>query len=54
MATIPLGNFGQTVVQPGRGQRVFSESAGEITGRATAELGQTMQQIGLQEMQQQM
>lgn len=53
MATIPLGNFGQTVVQPGRGQRVFSESAGEITGRATAELGQTMQQIGLQEMQQQ-
>ena len=53
MATIPLGNFGQTVVQPGRGQRVFSESAGEITGRATAELGQTVQQIGLQEMQQQ-
>lgn len=53
MATIPLGNFGQTVVQPGRGQRVFSESAGEITGRATAELAQTAQQISLQEMQQQ-
>lgn len=53
MPTIPMGNFGQTVVQPGRGQRVFAEQAGEITGRATAELGQTMQQIGLQEMQQQ-
>lgn len=53
MATIPLGNFGQTVVQPGRGQRVFAEQAGQITGRATAELGQTIQQIGLKEMEQQ-
>lgn len=51
MATIPLGNFGQTVVQPGRGQRVFAEQAGEVIGRATAELGQAAQQIGLQEME---
>lgn len=53
MAQIPTGNFGQTVVQPGRGQRVFAEQAGQITGRATAELGQTAQQIALRDMEQQ-
>lgn len=53
MATIPVGNFGNTVIQPGRQQRVFGVQAGEITGRATAELGQTIQQVGLQEMQHQ-
>lgn len=53
MAQIPIGNFGQTVVQPGRGQRVFAEQAGQITGRATAELGQTAQQIALRDMEQQ-
>jgi len=50
MAQIPIGNFGNTVVQPGRQQRVFAEQAGQITGRATAELGQTAQQIGLKAM----
>ncbi len=53
MATIPMGNFGNTVVQPGPAQRVFGAQAGQITGRATAELGQTIQQVGLQEMQHQ-
>ena len=52
MPQIPIGNFGQTVVQPGRQQRVFAEQSGQITGRATAELGQTAQQIGLQSMAQ--
>lgn len=50
MPQIPIGNFGQTVVQPGRQQRVFAEQSGQITGRATAELGQTAQQIGLKAM----
>lgn len=53
MATIPLGNFGQSVPSAGRPQRVFGESAGVTTGRALAELGQTVQQIALQDMEQQ-
>jgi len=53
MATIPLGNFGQTVVQPGRQQRVFGEQAGAITGRAVADLAQTGQDIALKDMQEQ-
>ena len=53
MATIPMGNFGQTVVQPGRQQRVFGEQAGAITGRAVADLAQTGQDIALKDMQEQ-
>lgn len=53
MATIPLGNFGQSVPSTGRPQRVFGESAGVTTGRALAESGQTVQQIALQDMEQQ-
>ena len=53
MATIPLGTFGQTVVQPGRQQRVFGEQAGAITGRAVADLAQTGQDIALKDMQEQ-
>lgn len=53
MATIPLGNFGQTVVQPGRQQRVFGEQAGSITGRAVADLAQTGQDIALKDLQEQ-
>lgn len=52
MAQIPIGNFGQTVAQPQRPQRVFGEQAGTITGRATADTGQTAQQIGLQQIDQ--
>lgn len=53
MAQIPIGNFGQSVVQPGRLQRVFGEQAGVTTGRALSELAQTGQQIALQDMEQQ-
>lgn len=53
MAQIPIGNFGQSVVQPGRPQRVFGEQAGVTTGRALSELAQTGQQIALQDMEQQ-
>lgn len=53
MAQIPIGNFGQSVVQPGRPQRVFGESAGVTTGRALSELAQTGQQIALQDLEQQ-
>ena len=53
MATIPIGNFGQSVVQPGRPQRVVREQAKEITARATTQLAQTAQQLALQEAEQQ-
>lgn len=53
MAQIPIGNFGQSVVQPGRPQRVFGEQAGVTTGRALSELAQTGQQIALQDLEQQ-
>lgn len=47
MAQIPLGNFGQTMPQPGRSQRVFAEQAGEITGRAVAGIGQQIGQMAV-------
>lgn len=51
MPTIPMGNFGQTVVQPGRQQRVFGEQAGAITASAIAEIGARASQAALQRIE---
>jgi hypothetical protein len=51
MATIPLGNFGQSVVQPGRQQRVFKEQAGEVNARTTASVLQGVSQAVINEVE---
>lgn len=51
MATIPLGNFGQSAVQPGRQQRVFREQAGEVNARTTASVLQGAQQAVAHEVE---
>jgi hypothetical protein len=45
MPTIPMGNFGQSVIQPGRAPRVSGVEAGQITGKAIADLGQGVAQM---------
>jgi len=50
MATIPMGNFGQSVAQPGRAPRVAGVDAGQITGKAIADLGQSVTQIASQQL----
>ena len=51
MAQIPIGNFGQTVVQPGRGQRVFAEQADAADARLMAEIGEKVGQVALERVE---
>lgn len=50
MPSIPMGNFGQSVVQPGRAPRVGGVNPGQITGKALADLGQGVQQMAAQQL----
>lgn len=50
MAQIPTGNFGQSVIQPGRVARITPEGADQVVGQAIAEFGQTGSAIVNQQM----
>lgn len=50
MATIPMGNFGQSVAVPQRGVQRSADEFGAATGRALEQLGNTGTQIVVQQM----
>lgn len=50
MATIPIGNFGQSVAAPQRGVQRSADEFGASTGRALEQLGNTGTQIAVQQI----
>lgn len=53
MATIPMGNFGNTVAQPQRATSASPDAFGAAQGAALAQVGQDVQQMAIKQMAEQ-